>query len=421
MKPRFTMEDEQFEGIFTFVRVIGSGSYGTVIHAVEKATGEECAVKVVEKVQVTPSRLEHLRKEASILSKLHHPNIVRFRQLQETRNNVYLVLEMIHGGTLADHIGKQPVPDLDAAKAMAGIFKAVHYLHGHGVIHRDLKPENILVQDASDLATVKIADFGLSEQFGTGEFDASDDYCGTVLFMAPEQIERKYYSKSVDIWSCGIIMAMLCCGKHPLKDRADTTEQYFEKLREPVWTVAGMSPPAQSLFLRLMRQQPIERYSAAQALKHPWILRDSSDVPLTSLEVIRMYNDETRLHKVPPTQLLWSLFVLGRLAKTIDLQPAVSPSQANSTPMSQLWTEASSESPVLNVEEVKMRQRSSNRSFSVRIRRTPSRKRPLVQKVKPPPPKQLLRRVTPISMSTKPRVLKPISITRRVNVSYSEY
>lgn len=384
------VDDAQMKRYFTPVCVLGRGGFGTVFHAINLVSGQECALKVLRKSKVGPYCLSSLRKEADILSSLQHPNIVAFRGLRETQSNLYLELEIVSGGTLADLMDRQPLTDLQAAQAMTGLFRAVQYLHAHGIVHRDLKPQNILVGDLNDLTSVKVADFGLSQQLG--RLDASDVYCGTMPYMAPEQIERRYYGKSVDMWSCGIIMAMLCCGRHPLKKKSDSSADYLAKLRVPQWNIAELTPLAQSLFLRLVRLQPIERYSPAQALKHPWILRDSSEVPLTSLELFRAYNDEVRTRKV-----LWAIFFLGKLA-----HPHSS---------SQLQTEASSDSPVLPSSPVPVR--------SFRIHRTPSAKRRVEIPKTRPPSRRLLRESPPKRTPSRQGILKPVSVTRRSNASFS--
>ena len=387
------LDDAQLKKLFRPVRVLGSGGFATVLHAVNLVTGQDCAVKVLRKSQVAPSCLSSLRREAEILASLQHPNIVAFRGLRETENNLYLEMEMIAGGTLADLLARQRLSDLQAAQVMAGLFSAVQYLHAHGLVHRDLKPANILIGDASDLTSMKVADFGLSQQLG--RMDASDVYCGTLPYMAPEQIERRYYGKSVDIWSCGIIMAMLCCGgRHPLKHKSESVGEYLKKLRDPQWNLGDMCASAQSLFRRLVRLEPIERYSPAQALKHPWIRRDSSAVPLTSLEVFRAYNDEVRSRK-----LFWALFLLGRV---VQIQQ---PSSQTET------TEASSDSPVLP-------RPAAVRCNSVHIRRTPSAKRRTQPaKLKAPSSRLIMRASTPKRIPSRRDVLKPV--TRRSNVSYS--
>ena len=87
------------------------------------------------------------------------------------------------------------------------------------------------------MTSIKIADFGLSAQYGTEEGRSWSKQCGTIKYMAPELAFNKIYSKPVDVWSCGIIMYMLCSkGKHPLSRGADNTAAYLAKLKNPKWT-----------------------------------------------------------------------------------------------------------------------------------------------------------------------------------------
>ncbi len=123
--------------------------------------------------------------------------------------------------------------------------EAVCYIHSRGIVHRDLKPgmlpkyktkfllDNILVGDINDFSTIKLADFGLSAKYEHSSFTTLDQHCGTLIFMAPEVALKKEYSRSVDIWSTGIIMYMLLTGgSHPLFSSKDDAESYKIKLKK---------------------------------------------------------------------------------------------------------------------------------------------------------------------------------------------
>lgn len=112
--------------------------------------------------------------------------------------------------------------------------EAVEYLHSQEIVHRDIKPENIIFDNAKKLNSLKIIDFGLSSQF----FESKGDYefCGTLLYMAPEQIEKRIYTKAIDIWSCGVILyQLLNNGFHPFHNKDDSYELFLEKLKGGKW------------------------------------------------------------------------------------------------------------------------------------------------------------------------------------------
>jgi len=98
---------------------------------------------------------------------------------------------------------------------MGSIFRSLDYIHSMNIIHRDIKPDNILIQCHDDLSKIKLADFGLSTKLDFFYPKTATSKCGTMLYMAPEILNNVSYTKSVDIWSCSIIMFMLAQGKHP--------------------------------------------------------------------------------------------------------------------------------------------------------------------------------------------------------------
>lgn len=158
-------------------------------------------------------------------------------------------MELMKGGQLTELIeerkkSRKSFTDEEAAKIMRCILQAVAYIHSKGIVHRDLKPgnfdsavlshliDNILIGDSNDLTTIKLADFGLSAKYDHVSFRTLDQHCGTLIFMAPEVALLKEYSKSVDIWSTGIVLYMLLAGgNHPLFDfKADNAQTYKSKL-----------------------------------------------------------------------------------------------------------------------------------------------------------------------------------------------
>lgn len=189
--------NDKFSLFYTYIKTLGKGSYGKVVKAIDRYTGVTCAVKIIKKSSYSDEAVSELRYESEILSRLNHPNIVKFLHVRESENRIFIGMEYIRGGNLADLIQNKNISESKAARIMTGIFRAVEYLHNHAIIHRDLKPANILIANPQDLTTVKVADFGLCTQLGV--HSRTDEQCGTVIYMAPEQAAHKNYNKEVDI------------------------------------------------------------------------------------------------------------------------------------------------------------------------------------------------------------------------------
>lgn len=284
---------DELEEKFKFVKSIASGSFGTVIQAVEKSTNQEVAVKVINKSGARPSLISKMKEEISILKQLKHENIVNFLGYIETNSKLYIIMELIKSGTLSQWIKAhiENITEVEASVIIGRLLSAVEYLHIKQICHRDIKPENIMLNNFNDLTSLKLIDFGLSAQ----HFDSleNSDYCGTLLYMAPEQIEKKLYSKTVDIWSIGVIMFMLLNqGKHPFYIKGDKKQGYVQKLKNAKVTLFNKcSPMAELLLRKLLEPNPSWRYTADRAIKHPWITRKvDDDIPLTMNDVLLRRN-----------------------------------------------------------------------------------------------------------------------------------
>ena len=267
-----------------YIEDIDQGAFGKVIHAKEKKTNKDISVKIIDKRQADQSLIKKMKEEISILKKLDHENIVKFYGHIETTNQLLIKLEYIKYGTLSQWMKKnKKVSEEDASLILRQVLSAIDYLHNNQICHRDLKPENIMLAKENDLNSIKIIDFGLSTQ----NFDSlfNSDYCGTFIYMAPEEIERKSYYLSVDIWSVGILMYMLLNkGEHPFYKKGDSKEKFINNLKSihKLKFNNKMSYMAMNLLKKLLEPEPIKRYKANDALKHPWITRNAEDkIPQT--------------------------------------------------------------------------------------------------------------------------------------------
>lgn len=189
---------EEFGQYFKYLKYISEGSFGIVVHALNLQDNSEVAVKIVDKTKTKLKNLDKLKQEINILSQLKHENIVEFKGYIETNQKLYIVTEYVKEGTLSNFINKLKIQEIklneiQCSQIMKSLFSSVEYLHSKEIIHRDIKPENILIADCNDLSTIKLIDFGLSSQF----FEEKEEYeyCGTLIYMAPEQIGKRLYTK----------------------------------------------------------------------------------------------------------------------------------------------------------------------------------------------------------------------------------
>ena len=300
---------------FIILAEIGRGAFSRVFECINLFSHKTVALKVIKKYRQSPKQLLLSIQEAKILEKLNHPNIVRFFALHQTDSFLALEMENLKEKSLHELLAtNRLLTEEEASLIMKSIFAGVSYLHKVHIIHRDLKPENIVFAN-KDLNSLKIADFGLSVEFHTGE--VLNSQAGTIIYMAPEVINHFNYSESADIWSCGIILYKVLSNSHPLFISGDTSSSYIAKIQRNHWEIPeSFTALAKDLFLRCVNSNPIERYSANLALKHPWITRNECKIPATHIEQIRMHQDSLKIKTI--FRALLSLVTLSATSKPIQ-------------------------------------------------------------------------------------------------------
>ena len=277
-----------------FIEELEHGAFGQVILVRECFQNIELAIKVINKIGAGSETIKRMKEEISILKKLEHENIVKFYGYIETNNQLLIEMEYIKYGTLGKWMKeKRKITEVEASIILGKVLSAIIYLHNMRICHRDIKPENIMFSKKDDFSSVKIIDFGLSAQHFN--YLSNNEYCGTILYMAPEQIEKKFYYYSVDIWSIGILMFMLLNnGKHPFYQKGDKIEDLIKKIKNgKLQFVNKVSYMAKNLMNKLCEPNPSWRYSADLAIKHPWITRNIKDeIPLTFNEILKKNNNK---------------------------------------------------------------------------------------------------------------------------------
>ncbi|CAO2582783.1 Serine/threonine-protein kinase 33 [Lemmus lemmus] len=292
------------EEFYTFGRILGQGSFGMVSEATDKETGAKWAIKKVNKEKAGSSAVKLLEREVNILKSVKHEHIIHLEQVFETPKQMYLVMELCEDGELKEVLDtKGHFSENETRLIIQSLASAIAYLHNKDIVHRDLKLENIMVKssfmdDNNEMnLNIKVTDFGLAvRKHGSRSEGMMQTTCGTPIYMAPEVINAHEYSQQCDIWSIGVIMYLLLCGKPPFL--ANSEEKLFELIRkgelqfeDPVWD--SISDSAKNVLKQLMKVDPAHRITAKELLDNQWLTGNtfSSVRPANVLEMMKEWKN----------------------------------------------------------------------------------------------------------------------------------
>ncbi|ORY62857.1 hypothetical protein BCR35DRAFT_308894 [Leucosporidium creatinivorum] len=272
-------------GEWTMSKTLGAGSMGKVKLGISGVTGEKVAIKIIPRFTSTaaanrpppksssskdpptaeekewkPPTASFLAKaaakdqskevrtmrEGSLSLLLHHPYVCGMKSMMLYPNHYYMIFEYVNGGQMLDYIiSHGRLRERSARKFARQIGSALEYCHANSIVHRDLKIENILI---SKTGNIKIIDFGLSNLYSPTSHLST--FCGSLYFAAPELLNAKPYTgPEVDVWSFGIVLYVLVCGKVPFDDQSMPALHAKIKrgqVEYPGWLSAGFSGPPSS-------------------------------------------------------------------------------------------------------------------------------------------------------------------------------
>jgi serine/threonine-protein kinase len=253
---------------------LGAGAMGIVFRAQHEETGNEVALKVIAPGYVCNELLvARFQREMAIVQKLMHPHIVRCFETGADGPQLFFVMELIEGGSIASMLERKgKLSWQETISYSLQICSALEYAHEHGVIHRDLKPVNLLLDRSGVL---KLADFGLALDPNATTLTAAGRTVGTVNYMAPEQVRGKPpAAPQTDLYALGCVMFEMLAGYPPFdaESPADTLMKQLSS-RPPRISAIALDCPVwlEKLILKLMEKEPLQRppdaAAVAQALR----------------------------------------------------------------------------------------------------------------------------------------------------------
>jgi serine/threonine protein kinase len=265
------------ESRFEILEEIGVGGMGSVYRAVQRSVGRYVAVKMLLPEHASnASGLARFVREANVIARLTHPNIVQLIDFgRDTQGNLLLVMELLEGEPLRTLLRREGrLPPERAVVIAAQCLQALRTAHAAGVIHRDLKPENIFVHHTDDGDHVKVLDFGVAKlteaDAGDPNHTAQGSLVGTLRYMAPEQVAGEAPDQRIDVYAMGVTLYEMLSGALPYdgRDRFVLLRQIIAEAPIPLQARAPDVPtPLADVVMRAIAKQPSERFANVEEFR----------------------------------------------------------------------------------------------------------------------------------------------------------
>ena len=253
------------------VAKIGEGGMGVVYRAYDEVLHRDVALKVVKKdARLDASSSQHLLQEARASSGLAHPNICTIHEVGENEGELYIVMELVEGRSMAAMSAGPGLAPESVLRYGVQIASALGRAHDRGIVHRDLKTANIVIT-AEGL--VKVLDFGLAKQIGSGIFEAStrsfaslenaSGISGTLPYMAPEILRGEVADQRGDLWALGVVLYEAASGRLPFEGRTgfEISAAIMREMPKPLGP--PVPPGLWAIIQRCLTKEPIQRYQRA--------------------------------------------------------------------------------------------------------------------------------------------------------------
>src|SRR6202142_1591518 len=265
-------------GPYRIIEQLGQGGMATVYKAYHAALDRYVAIKALHPAFGEDQNfLMRFQREARVIAKLEHPNIVPVYDYSEHEGRPYLVMKYIEGDTLKARLSKGALSSAEIEKTVETVGSALAYAHKQGILHRDIKPSNVLIANDGQMY---LADFGLARIAQAAESTLSSDMImGTPQYISPEQaMGKKDLDAGTDIYSFGVMLYEMVVGRVPFN--ADTPfsiihDHIYSPLPMPRAINPKVPEPVERVLLKALAKERADRYpdvdSLVAAFKDAWI------------------------------------------------------------------------------------------------------------------------------------------------------
>nr|WP_255404635.1 Stk1 family PASTA domain-containing Ser/Thr kinase [Thermoactinomyces sp. DSM 45892] len=262
------MEGKRLSGRYEILNRIGGGGMAVVYKAKDMSLHRNVAVKVLSESLSNDSEfIRRFSREAQAAASLSHPNIVNVYDVGQDDYTQFIVMELIEGPTLKQHIQEQgPLSVEEAAEIAIQICDGLSNAHDNGIVHRDIKPHNILL---GGNGRAKVTDFGIARAASSSTITQTGSVMGSVHYFSPEQARGGVITEKSDIYSLGVVFYEMLTGKLPF-DGDSAIGIALQHLQEPVPDPKELNPDIPDnivkILLRSMEKDPEMRYTSVRAM-----------------------------------------------------------------------------------------------------------------------------------------------------------
>uniref|UniRef100_A0A2D4P354 Serine/threonine-protein kinase Nek4 n=2 Tax=Micrurus surinamensis TaxID=129470 RepID=A0A2D4P354_MICSU len=263
-------------GEYTFVRVVGKGSYGEVSLVRHRHDGKQYVIKRLNLKHASSRERKAAEQEAQLLSQLKHPNIITYRESWEGDDGLlYIVMGFCEGGDLYHKLKEQKgqlLPESQVVEWLVQIAMALQYLHEKHILHRDLKTQNVFLTRSN---IIKVGDLGIARVLDN-QHDMASTLIGTPYYMSPELFSNKPYNYKSDVWALGCCAYEMATLKHAFnaKDMNSLVYRIIEGKLPPM--PKDYSTQLKELIRTMLSKKPEERPSVRSILRQPYIKQQIS-------------------------------------------------------------------------------------------------------------------------------------------------